>query len=305
MATTHLRALQALEAAIRKGSLSEAAAELSITPAALGQRIRTLEDFLDTELIVRGRRGTRPTQELEDALADLQTAFQCLNRVTEALNFQKASAIHIVADFDLAELWLAPRLQRFRSAHPNINFCINGRGEVPSRVGSPDIRIERGETSEGNLLYEDAFVPVSDPANMWRVAKHDAKDVMEGVALLHVESRNELPGWVDWFEKYGNRRTALDRGQKFRNTRLALEATQKAVGFMFCGVSLIEEDLQKGSLVLPFPAELSVKAPFPYRVWTRGTAGTRPQLQRFLDWLHGEGRETQAYIDQHTKTSSQ
>jgi len=297
MATTHLRALQALELAIRKGSLSEAAAELSITPAALGQRVRTLEDFLDIDLIVRGRKGTRPTQELENVLADLQTAFLCLERVTDGLNFQKASAIHIVADLDLAELWLAPRLQKFRRAQPNIQFCINGEGDVPSRVGSPDIRIERGNQSEGEILFEDHYVPVCNPANMWRVGRHDAVHVFEGVGLVHVHTRAGLPPWESWFQRFGKRRSGLERGQKFRNTKLALEATQNAVGFMLCGLSLLEEDLRQGSLVLPFPAKLGIKAAAPYRVRTRKAAAVRPQLQRFINWLHDEGQKSQAYID--------
>jgi len=298
MATTHLRALQALELAVRKGSLSDAAAELSITPAALGQRIRTLEDFLDIDLIVRGRRGTRPTQELENVLADLQNAFLCLERVTEGLNFQKASAIHIITDADIAEFWLAPRLQAFRAAQPNIQFCINGQGDVPFRVGSPDIRIERGIQSGGEILFEDYYVPVCTPTNLFRVGRHDPTDVMEGVALLHVHARAELPSWESWFKKFGNRRAGFDRGQKFRNTRLALEAAQNAVGFMLCGLSLIEEDLRDGSLVLPFPAKLGIKAEAPYQVWARQTATVRPQLKKFLDWLHTEGQKTQAFIDQ-------
>jgi len=297
MTTTHLRALQALDLAIRKGSLSEAAAELSITPAALGQRIRTLEDFLDIDLIVRGRKGTRPTQELENVLADLQTAFLCLERVTDGLHFQKASAIHIVADMDLAALWLAPRLQRFREALPNIQFCINGEGDVPSRVGSPDIRIERDVQSEGEILFEEYYVPVCSPANVWRVGRHDAVDIMEGVALVHVQARANLPSWESWFKKFGTRRSGFERGQKFRNTRLALESTQNAVGFMLCGLSLFEEDLNKGTLVLPFPAKLGIKAAAPYRVRTRKAAAVRPQLQRFVNWLHDEGQKTQAYID--------
>lgn len=297
MATTHLRSLQALELAIRKGSLNEAAAELSITPAALGQRIRTLEDFLDTELIVRGRKGTRPAQAVEDVLGDLQTAFQCLNRVSDALNFQRASAIHIVADTDLADHWLMPRLHRFRDAYPNIKFCINGSGDVPSKVGSPDIRIERGEHAKGEALIEDYFVPVTAPGNLWRVGLHDKDIEMEGVSLLHVQARSDQPDWATWSKAFGKRKSGLTRGQMYRNTRLALDATRKTVGFMLCGVALIEDDLRKGSLVLPFPSDMGLRARTPYRLSTRDSAASRPQLQKFLDWLRSEARETQAFVD--------
>lgn len=301
MATTHLRSLQALESAIRKGSLSDAAAELSITPAALGQRIRTLEDFLDTELIVRGRKGTRPTQEPENVLADLQTAFLCLGRVTTALNFQKASAIHIVADMDLADHWLNPRLHQFREAYPNIKFCINGSGDVPSRVGAPDIRIERGPDAKGDILIEDYFVPVTAPENLWRVGLHDKDTEMEGVSLLHVQSRMDEPDWTTWSKTFGKRKSGLTRGQKYRNTRLALDATRKTVGFMLCGVALIEDDLRAGRLVLPFSSAMGIRAKTPYRLWTRDPVASRPQLQKFVDWLRDEGQKAQAFVDQYVK----
>jgi len=297
MSTTHLRALQALELAIRKGSLSDAAAELSITPAALGQRIRTLEEFLDLDLILRGRKGTRPTPELEKVLPDLHSAFSCLERVTEELNFQKAAAIHIVADLDLAELWLAPRLQQFRAAHPNVKFCINGVGDVPSRIGSPDVRIESGANAKGNVLFDDHYVPVASPEILWRVGLYDKNYEMEGVSLLHVPDRASQPDWAYWSETFGKRKHGLTRGQQYLNTSLALDATRKTVGFMLCGIALAELNLREGTLALPFPAKLGIKAESPYRVWTRKTAAARPQLKQFVDWLHNEGEKTQAYIE--------
>ena len=298
MAATHLRSLQALELAIRKGSLNAAAQELSITPAALGQRIRTLEEFLDTELILRGRKGTRPTQELEAVLTDLQIAFQSLDRATEGLNFQKATAIHIVADADLADLWLAPRLPEFRSLYPRIQFCINGTGDVPSRVGSPDIRIERGANAKGVVIFTDYYVPATAPQNLWRVGLHDKEIEMEGVSLLHVRERTDQPDWASWSKAFGKRKSGLTRGQYYQNSRLALDATRRAVGFMLCGVSLIEADLRDGTLVLPFSPRLGVRAPTPFRLWSRDTAAVRPQLRKFLDWLHSEGQKTQIFIDQ-------
>lgn len=299
MVATHLRSLQALELAIRKGSFSAAANELSITPAALGQRIRTLEDFLDTMLIVRGRKGTRPTQELEAALADLQLAFQSLDRALDALNFQKASAIHIVADIDLADVWLAPRLQKFRETFPKIQFCVNGIGDVPSKVGSPDIRIERGESATGDVFFDDYFVPVTSPDNLWRVGLYDKETEMEGISILHTKARIDQPDWASWAKKFGKRKSGLTRGQRFRNTRLALDATRKAVGFMICGVSLIEDELCEGNLVLPFPSEMGLPAVTPYRLWTRESAASRPQLQKFVDWLRDEGQMTQAFIKEY------
>ncbi|MEJ0006703.1 MAG: LysR family transcriptional regulator [Steroidobacteraceae bacterium] len=45
---THLKSLQALQLALRCGSLKGAAELLAITPAAVGQRVKALEDYLGT-----------------------------------------------------------------------------------------------------------------------------------------------------------------------------------------------------------------------------------------------------------------
>ncbi len=77
--------------AIRVGSLTGSADRLDITLAAAGQRIRSLEDHLDAELLLRGRSGLMPTAGLEGALTDLKAAFAALDRVTESVDFQRVT----------------------------------------------------------------------------------------------------------------------------------------------------------------------------------------------------------------------
>jgi len=75
---SHLKSLQALDLALRTGSVKGAADLLGITPAAAGQRIKVLEDYLGFELLTRGRSGLRPTPALADAVAPLAAAFEQL-----------------------------------------------------------------------------------------------------------------------------------------------------------------------------------------------------------------------------------
>lgn len=281
--------------AIREGSLKEAAERLGITAAAVGQRIRALEDFLGADLLMRGRSGLIATPLLDLAMADLRLAFEALDRVTDTLDFQRVSEIHIVADPDWADLWLIPRLAAFRADHANILFCINGAGDVPLRLGAPDLRMTYGGDA-GEVLYHDVILPVTGPDNTRRLAAWNADLVMEGMPLLHLRTQKETPdhpGWVAWFEAYGRRREGRDRGVVAPNARIGLEAVRKDVGFLVCGLSLILADLDLGSVVLPFPAFEHLPAPQPYRVQVRHDSMTRPQIQKFLAWLRGEARETE------------
>ena len=74
VAPTHLKSLQALELAARLGSLRDAAGVLAITPAAVGQRVKALEDYLGRDLLVRGRSGLKPAPALETRLEVARSA---------------------------------------------------------------------------------------------------------------------------------------------------------------------------------------------------------------------------------------
>ena len=294
-AASDLKSLQALEMAIRVGSLTGAADRLGITPAAVGQRIRSLEDYLGRDLLLRGRSGLMPTVDLDHALTDLKAAFAALDRVTESLDFQRVAEIHIVADPDWSELWLLPRLAAFRAENPNILFCINGAGDIPLRLGAPDCRIEYTDPSRGEELFRDHLLPVTGPDNLRRIADWDAQMPLEGMPFLHLEAQRDdpqRPGWPHWVEQFGYRRDGAGRGVHYRHARLALEAVRQNVGFLICGLSLVEADLESGRIVLPYPAQQSLVAPMPYVLSVTAHGTLRPQLQRFLDWLRGEARLT-------------
>lgn len=131
----HLRSPQALELALRAGSMKAAAAQLAITPAAVGQRVKALEEYLGVDLLVRGRSGLLPTAELAAAQPHLQAAFRELARASDLLELQRGQEIRIAAATDFAELWLHPRLVVFSEQYPNVAFRINGEGGGSARLG--------------------------------------------------------------------------------------------------------------------------------------------------------------------------
>ena len=297
--TTHLKSFQALELAVREGTLAAAAERLGITPAAVGQRIRALENYLGADLLLRGRSGLQPTRELDLALADLRIAFRALERVTEMLDFQRVTEIHMVADHDWADLWLTPRLPDYRAENPNIKFCINGTGDVPVALGSPDLRIEYGDVP-GEDLYRDYLLPMTGPDNIRRIADLEPENQMEGMPIIHLRRQRESPdhpGWVDWFREYGHRESGTDRGLHYPNARLALEAVRENVGFLVSGLSFVQRDLDQGAVVLPFPPSHNIPAPFPFRMTLRAGSENRVQLQNFVGWLRRKSRETQFELD--------
>jgi LysR family transcriptional regulator, glycine cleavage system transcriptional activator len=248
---------------------------------------------------MRGRSGLKPTPDLDRALADLRQAFDALERVTETLDFGRVSEIHIVADADWSELWLLQRLPRFRQDHPSILFCINGAGDIPLRLGAPDLRITYGE-GHGEALLSDVILPVSGPDNTRRILGEDAAQQMDGMPLLHLKSHQNgkvNPGWVEWFEKFGHRTKGPSRGVQYQNARLAIAAMRENVGFFIGGLSLFLDDVKDKTAILPFPVSEHLKSPHPYRLQIRPDAVNRPQVQRFVTWLRTEASGAQREID--------
>jgi LysR family glycine cleavage system transcriptional activator len=81
-APEHLNALRAFEASARHESFSAAAAELHVTPAAVGQLVRSLEERLGMPLFHRGTTGrTRLvlTEAAQRALPDIRAGFDRLS----------------------------------------------------------------------------------------------------------------------------------------------------------------------------------------------------------------------------------
>ncbi len=70
-----LSALRVFEAAARHESFKQAAEELFVTPGAVSQQIRLLEDHVGTELFVRDGRRVTLTDAGKAAAAVLRDAF--------------------------------------------------------------------------------------------------------------------------------------------------------------------------------------------------------------------------------------
>jgi LysR family transcriptional regulator, glycine cleavage system transcriptional activator len=305
---SHLRSLQALELALRTGSLKAAAAQLAITPAAVGQRVKALEDYLGVDLVVRGRSGLQPSPELTGALPHLQAAFRELAQAADQLELQRGQVICIAAATDIVDLWLAPRLPAFLARHPNIKLEINGEGELPRRLNAPDCEVFFGPTDSahvpdnggGELLFHDHVLPVTSPENERRVAALGGSARLDGFPLLHVDFYREdpeAPRWPQWLASQGLARSAPERGIRFQRIKPAVDAVVANAGFAMCGIALLRESIDTGQLALPFPLRSGRRTSHAFQVRFRAEALQRPQSRRFRQWLLDEGAGTRRWLE--------
>jgi len=80
-----LNALRAFEAAARHLSVKKAAAELSVTPAAVSHQISALEEYLGVKLFHRHNRALELTEAARACLPKLRDGFESLAQAVERL----------------------------------------------------------------------------------------------------------------------------------------------------------------------------------------------------------------------------
>jgi LysR family glycine cleavage system transcriptional activator len=124
---THLplNALRVFDAAARHLSFTRAADELAVTPAAVGQQIRALEDVLGVVLFRRTSKGLELTDEAVAGLEPLRSGFLQLEDSVRAMQAGQSSHVYtIAAPRDFFAAWLAPRLGAFRAANPDVRYAL-------------------------------------------------------------------------------------------------------------------------------------------------------------------------------------
>jgi LysR family transcriptional regulator, glycine cleavage system transcriptional activator len=310
MSLSHLKSLQALELALRLGSLQAAAGALWITPAAVGQRIKALEDYLGMDLVVRGRSGLRPTSELSGALEHLRAAFHELDSVATMLNLQRGDEIHVAATSDFADFWLKPRVENFKAEHPHVLFCINGEGDAPLRIGQVDCEISFGPQrpqARDELLFHDYLLPICSPENTRRISNVPLRERVEGFPLLHLDFYKEdpsAPNWATWIQTQQLKRTDPNRGIRFQRIGLALEAVRANAGVTLCGLALLGPYIDDGTLSLPFPVSTGQWTSHAFQARFRPDALLRPQVKRFREWLLAQATVTRNWLLQHVQSAT-
>ena len=110
---------------------SPAGTELGVTPAAVGQRVRSLERHLDVPLFDRRPRGVRLNGRGQAYLKQVQR----IPRSTASPDRQRRWPwrVRIVSVEAIAEKWLVRRLAAFKAGHPDvaIETETNHRGVDP------------------------------------------------------------------------------------------------------------------------------------------------------------------------------
>lgn len=293
-----LNALRAFEAAARHGSMSKAAVELSVTPGALSHQVRALEGYLDIKLFDRLPRAIELTEAGQLLYPGLATGFQHLQGAVAALRRAADPNLLVVSTPPgLTAKWLAPRLYKFSSAHPEIEVRVaSSTKNADFLTDGVNVAIRNLAVGQAppkglvaDLLVEIRMLPVCAPTLAAEFGPFNIPADMASAPLIQDDTfadRARNPRWSDWFEAAGAPEANHSGVFSFDSPDHALEAAIQGGGVLLAHDILAHDDLALGRLTAPF--DLVLPTGRAYYIVCPETARAEPSVIAFRDWALNE-----------------
>jgi LysR family glycine cleavage system transcriptional activator len=287
-----LSSLRAFEAVARRLSFSRAAEDLHVTPGAVSQQIRFLEQHLGETLFERTRRSVALTETAMKMLPEIQAGLETLTRaLSSKTTSAKALTISVAPSF--AAKWLLPRLGDFSDQHPDIDLRISATvGLADFKRDKVDLAIRLGRGNYGDLhtelLFGESLAPLCSPQLFEAKGPLRKPDDLRRHRLLHdtsIPGDGEQSAWERWLGLAGAKHVPAHRGTRFSLADLAMQAAIDGAGVVLGRMVLAEGDLAAGRLVRPFKVILPLDVSY-FLVMPKGSM-RRNEVQTFRDWLYG------------------
>lgn len=299
-----LNALRALEAACRLGSFAAAAAELAVTPAAVSQQVRQLEQRLGIALFRRAGRRLEATVEARRLAEDVGAG---LDRMAGSIARLRASRdpdrLRVATSPGFASKWLIPRLDRFHREHPRLRVEIAATMAVVDFASEPvDLAIRFGPGRyaglESELLLRQQVFPVCSPRLLDGERPLRRPEDLRHHQLLHDGSTRAeavVTDWRLWLTTLGVEGVDPTAGITLSPWTMVIQAAIDGQGVALGRSALLEDDIAAGRLVRPFDVTL----PLQNAHWLvyRPDALRQHKVRAFRDWVMQETAAARAEFE--------
>ncbi|MGQ3075794.1 MAG: transcriptional regulator GcvA [Ferrovibrionaceae bacterium] len=290
-----LNQLRAFEAAARHGGFVAAAVELGVTPGAVSQQVRALEDQLGLGLFLRRPNGLVLTEAGRNLAPGLAEGLDRLAAATAQLQGPAVAGRLVVSALPaFAAFWLGPRLGRLARRLPALDLVVRsesrlidfGRDEVDLAV-----RYSAGlfPGLQARKLADEVVFPACSPELLADRPPLTRLADLGALPLLHHHDAVPHQPWLDWSHWLAGTGIApahLARGPRFTDSATAISVAAAGQGVVLARSQLIGDLVAKGRLVRPLPDTLA--AGWAYYLVAPSSHWQRPAVAAFADWLSAE-----------------
>lgn len=293
-----LQTLRAFEAAARLSSFTRAANELAVTQGAISQHIRKLEERLGQSLFLRAVGGIQATAEAHSLAVQVRQALRVLDRAFPPRNApyrkgvsERRERVQLVVStlHAFATRWLAPRLMRFSSEHPDIDLDIRPSSQLATldHTDGIDFAIRYGPGGWPGLhsekLMDESVFPVVSPRYQIGSLPQEPRDLIN-CRLLRLTTQP----WAPWFQVAGLDLDEPTIGPVFSDAGLLLDAAAAGQGIALARKSLVQRDLHDRRLVRLWTASVNDVYAY-YAVWPPNSP-KQEAVAALTRWLRDEAR---------------
>src|SRR5689334_23730500 len=282
--------LQTFVAVARAGKMKQAAQDLALTPGAVSQRIRQLEEAAGRRLFTRTSTGVELSAAGEAMFVALAKPFQAIEAVDRELCSPSSRRVTVSTVPSFAATWLVPRLAMFGRLYPDIEIAVEaGTRPVDLKREPIDLAIRHGLGKypglESTWLVAPELIVVASPDLLKNHARLKVPADCLALPLLHDSTRQD---WPLWFEAHGVAAPNCKKGPAFSESHLVVRAAVAGQGLALVRDIYAEDDLRSKKLVKP----ITVNWPMQFAYYVVATSETlqKPAVRRFRDWLIEEAR---------------
>lgn len=289
-----LEQIEAFIEAAESPSFRVAAERCALSPAAFSRRIQAFSSFVGMPMFERRPGGLRLTEAGRRCLSQLKPAYVELRRaaasVVEAPG--DAQAVTLSLSHSLAVGWLIPRLDGFRSAHPEIELSIKTqRGAEDMRSGEADLGICFADIDLNGLvsqpLMDVCVEPVAAPAVAAAFRARGGR--LETQRLLSVAYPSGLWSW--WARETGVE-VLLPPIATYDLLHAMYEVASEGHGVALAATPTVWSHLDSGRLVrLGLPTAMT---PGGYRLAASADRRRRRAVGAVWRWLESEADRTRS-----------
>jgi LysR family transcriptional regulator, glycine cleavage system transcriptional activator len=289
-----LNSLRAFEVVSRHDNFRAAAEELHVTAAAVSQQVKILEDHLGRPLLRRHSGGYSLTADAVAGLKQLRDGFDQLSTAVTIMSTGAQRVLTVSAVPSLAAEWLVPRLQRLRDLYPELDVLLHASRELVDLENSRvDVGIRYGSGNYPGTccdrLFDEEIFPVYNPRLLHGRRPLNEPNDLRDYPLIHVDWTPDIgrwPGWNEWLKAAGVTGINVNKGLRFSDGALSLQAAVNGQGVALASKPLALDHLAAGRVVRPF--ELSLTSDFAWYVACAKSRADEPDLLAFRRWLLAE-----------------